>query len=159
MHKKIEFDFGSKKKIAKAKKINLAKGLAFGAAAGSAIGALSGVLFAPKSGKETRQTIKDDVTDATKKVTDNAKDVSEKAVTGMKDLAAKATDLVNEKLRSRNCCCNEFDSEVEACLCDEDSVDNDDDNCGCGCGCEETVETDEEAVSDSAYKENDTKEN
>lgn len=35
------------------------KGLAVGAAVGAVIGVITGILFAPKSGKETRQDIKD----------------------------------------------------------------------------------------------------
>lgn len=118
MNKKIEFDFGGKKKLAKAKerKKNVTKGLALGAAAGSALGALSGILFAPKAGKETRQQIKDEVTEAAKKAAVEVKDAGEKAATGIKELASKANELVNEKLRSRkdDCCCD------EAAPCNED---------------------------------------
>lgn len=118
MNKRIEFDFGGKKKIAKAKerKHNIAKGLAVGAAAGSAIGALSGVLFAPKSGKETRLQIKVDATEAAKKVAVDVKDASGKAAIGLKEFATKANGLVTEKLNSKrgNCCCS------EAAVCEDE---------------------------------------
>lgn len=109
MSKKIEFDFGGKKKLARAKKKNLAKGLAVGAAAGSALGALGGILFAPKSGKETRQQIKDDVAETAKKAATEVKDAGEKAAIGFKDLATKANEFVVDKLKNRkgDCCCEE----------------------------------------------------
>lgn len=120
MNKRIDFDFGGKKKAAIAKKKGLAKGLAAGVAAGSALGALGGLLFAPKSGKETRDQIADDVSDAAKKAVSDIKDAGEKAAGSIKDLAAKANELINEKIIPKNheCC--------ETCCAEEEAVDEED---------------------------------
>jgi gas vesicle protein len=110
MSKIIEFSFGGKKKAReKDLKKKIAKSLALGAVAGSALGAISGVLFAPKSGKETRQQIKDDVTEVAKKAAIDVKDASEKAAEGIKELAGKANEYVSEKLKNRkeDVCLNE----------------------------------------------------
>jgi gas vesicle protein len=126
VNRKIEFDFGKKKKMAKERKRFLAKGLAIGAAAGSALGALSGILFAPKSGKETRQLIKEEVTEAAKKASEEVKtvsekaavglkEVSEKAAVGIKDLATMANEIVVEKIKFKkdDCSCCEEVAAVE----------------------------------------------
>ena len=46
-----------KRKAEREKKIETAKNVAVGTAIGTAIGAAAGLLFAPKSGKETREDI------------------------------------------------------------------------------------------------------
>ncbi|EYE89567.1 hypothetical protein Q428_01990 [Fervidicella metallireducens AeB] len=85
MVKKIQFDINGKKRAKK----NLAKGLAIGAAAGTAIGALAGLIFAPKSGKETRNEIKENVTSGVKKAADEVKNASSKIVNEAKKLVKK----------------------------------------------------------------------
>lgn len=88
MVKKVEFHFGGKKKAKK----NLAKGIAIGTAAGSAIGAITGILLAPKSGKETRQKIKDDAActiNATKKAANSLKSTTLKATETAKTFIGK----------------------------------------------------------------------
>lgn len=108
MRRKIDFDFGGRKRAEQAKKKGLVKGLAAGIAAGSALGALSGILFAPKSGKETRLKIADDVSDAAKKAVGDIKDAGEKTASSIKDMAVKANDLINEKIKNKNqYCCDE----------------------------------------------------
>jgi gas vesicle protein len=136
MNRKIEFDFGKKKKIAKERKKFLAKGLTIGVAAGSALGALCGMLFAPKSGKETRQQIKNEVTEAAKKASDEMKVVSEKAAVGLKevsgkatdgikDIAAKANEIVKEKMKLKkdDCSCCEEVAVVEEASVTGDNID------------------------------------
>lgn len=49
------------------------KGLAAGVAIGAVLGVLTGILFAPKSGKETRQDIKDTAVKIAEKVEEDAK--------------------------------------------------------------------------------------
>ncbi|MCX7884971.1 MAG: YtxH domain-containing protein [Caloramator sp.] len=70
---KFEFDLRGKK----AKK-NLKKGLAVGTIIGTAAGVIGGILLAPKSGKETRDQIKDNAVNMSKKIADNAKDFTKK---------------------------------------------------------------------------------
>jgi gas vesicle protein len=126
MNKKIQFNIGKKKKAReKALKKNLAKGLALGAVAGSAIGAISGILFAPKSGKETRQQIKEDVSEVAKKAAVDIKDVSEKAAVGIKELAGKANEFVSEKFKNTkdDTCSDEAAiSYQEASITSEDEI-------------------------------------
>ncbi|MBR5418759.1 YtxH domain-containing protein [Candidatus Saccharibacteria bacterium] len=70
----------------KAKKQDSGNGkFILGAALGAIGGAIAGVLFAPKSGKETRK----DIADGTKKVAKKAKATGKKAVAaGKKDVQA-----------------------------------------------------------------------
>ena len=49
------------------------KGLALGAAIGAVAGVVTGILFAPKSGKETRQDIKDTAVKVAAKLQEEAK--------------------------------------------------------------------------------------
>ena len=51
-----------------------------GAAVGATLGAVAGVLFAPKSGKETREDIKNKANDAKDFTVDKASEVKEFAV-------------------------------------------------------------------------------
>jgi len=62
------------------------KGIAIGAAIGAAAGIVTGILFAPKSGKETRQDIKD----TSKKVIDKLLAESHKLHDELSDLIKKA---------------------------------------------------------------------
>lgn len=139
MNRKIEFDFGKKKKIAKERKKFLAKGLAIGVAAGSTLGALSGLLFAPKSGKETRQLIKDEVTEAAKKAAEDVKvvgekaaveikEVSEKVAVSLKEFANKANEIVTEKINFKKdgSCCEEAVIEDETAAVEEEIVPSED---------------------------------
>lgn len=60
---------------------------------GAAIGAVCGLLFAPKSGKETRQTIRD----FSDKVADDAKEEYEKASVKARELGGKAKNFIDEQ--------------------------------------------------------------
>jgi gas vesicle protein len=70
----------SRKKKEKAKKVKAAKKMATAATVGSAVGAIAGVLLAPKSGKETRQDIVNNVKSTSENVRNSARDIKEKAV-------------------------------------------------------------------------------
>jgi gas vesicle protein len=98
MGKRIVFDFGGKKTAKK----NLSKGLAIGTAAGAAFGAVAGLLFAPKSGKDTRKDIADGVTTTAKKVAEEVK-------AGSAKLGEKVEEVVKEGkqkiFKKRSCCC------------------------------------------------------
>lgn len=69
----------AKRKKERAKKIKSAKKLATAATVGSAAGAIAGLLLAPKSGKETRQIIANNVKSASENVRSSAVNVKEKA--------------------------------------------------------------------------------
>lgn len=84
-HVKINLDLHGKKKAQK----NLKKGLAIGASLGAVLGAVAGILSAPKSGKETREEIKNGVIDASGKVVETAKEVANKTVTLIKEKIKK----------------------------------------------------------------------
>lgn len=122
MAKKLVIRLGKKKKDDKK---NLKKGLAIGAAVGTAVGAVSGILLAPKSGKETRQLIKDETTKAIKKASDGIKDAVE--VT-----AEKAKELIKKVHKNQECQCEECCTE-ENCECEDN----------CDCGCEDNCNCDE----------------
>ena len=62
----------------KAEKIKKAKTAAAGVAAGVAAGAVGGILLAPKSGKETREDIKNASKQAVDAVSDKAAEALEK---------------------------------------------------------------------------------
>ena len=60
---------------------------------GAAIGAVCGILFAPKSGKETRQTIRD----FSEKVADDAKGEYDKISVKARDLGGRAKNFIDEQ--------------------------------------------------------------
>jgi gas vesicle protein len=68
------------------------KGLAIGAAIGAVFGVIGGILFAPKSGKETRSDIKHAAVTAADKVHAEADELLEKA----KSLTGKASDTAKK---------------------------------------------------------------
>ena len=82
-------------------------GLAAGIAAGAVIGAAVGILFAPKSGKETRADIKE-------KTGDVASAVKEKTVEyagAVKDKTKDVYQTVKDKLSCKDCCACEENAE------------------------------------------------
>ena len=76
------------------RKYIMAKGKAFGAAVlGAVVGAIAGVLFAPKSGKETREDLKrkaDEAKKTAEKKTDAAKKAARESMDEVKEAAARA---------------------------------------------------------------------
>jgi len=69
-------------------------GLALGAIIGAAIGGVAGILTAPKSGKETRQDIKDKVGDAKAKATKGRDELLFKAEEIGDDVRNKVVEVV-----------------------------------------------------------------
>lgn len=74
-----------------------AKTLAVGVAAGGAIGALSGLLFAPKSGKETRDGIKNTANDVSVKVKDKAIQTTDATKANITEAKAKIKNYIDSK--------------------------------------------------------------
>lgn len=85
MDKSNEKNYTSQKKIG-----STLKGAAVGTLAGAAAGLAAGVLLAPKSGKETRQTIKQKASAAKNKLTRKAEDVKDSAKDRIEEVKDKA---------------------------------------------------------------------
>lgn len=86
----------AKKKKEREKRIKAVKKIAMAVSIGSAVGAATGLLFAPKSGKETRQDIVNGVKDASESVRSSAGNVKDKAIEvqkGLKDVLGNARSL------------------------------------------------------------------
>ncbi len=66
---------------------------------GGAVGAVAGILLAPKSGKETREMLKNSATDAMKKADETVKEIQAKADDVVSDLQKKG-DEIKEKLQN-----------------------------------------------------------
>jgi gas vesicle protein len=76
------------------------KGLALGAAIGAVVGVVTGILFAPKSGKETRQDIKDTAVKVAAKLQEEAKHLQEELshlIEKAEEKAKEAGKTVSEK--------------------------------------------------------------
>jgi gas vesicle protein len=89
------------------------KGLAVGAAIGAVVGVVTGILFAPKSGKETRQDIKDTAAKVAARLQEEAKKLhvelnelievaEEKAKAAGKSVSAKTTELISQAKHTRD---------------------------------------------------------
>ena len=76
-------------------RIQNAKTLAIGISAAAAAGLAAGILFAPKSGKETRKDIKEKA----KEVVDNTKDAAVKNARALKESAAEAVQGISDVLK------------------------------------------------------------
>ncbi|MDB5162876.1 MAG: exported protein of unknown function [Candidatus Saccharibacteria bacterium] len=75
----------------------MAKGnLAIGAVIGAIAGFVSGVLLAPKSGKETRQEIKDGANKAKDVTVEKAEELKGKATKIANDVSDKAKDVAGD---------------------------------------------------------------
>ena len=70
------------------------KGIAIGVAIGAVIGVVTGVLFAPKSGKETREDIKNTTLRAAHKVHDESENLLEQA----KDFSGKVEEKAKKSV-------------------------------------------------------------
>lgn len=91
--RRIEKEKEVRRKIRKEKAVSVAK-----VAAGAAVGVGIGILFAPKSGKETRK----DIADATKKGVNYVSENVNNAVKIVADKAREVKDAVEEKYANRN---------------------------------------------------------
>lgn len=118
------FEKSRKEKERKAKK-ETAKKVVVGTAIGTAVGAVSGLLFAPKSGKETRDDIArktKETTDAVKvTIKDSAQVLMEKGEKIGKNIKDKIEEVKSKK--ENNCCVEEY-SEDDCCedeCCEEES--------------------------------------
>ena len=98
----------------KAEKIKKAKTAAAGVAAGVAAGAVGGILLAPKSGKETREDIKN----ASKQAVDA---VSDKAVGAQKEKFNDSKAKIKEYLDAKKAV-DEAYEECEECGVDSEDV-------------------------------------
>ncbi|WP_055667282.1 YtxH domain-containing protein [Desnuesiella massiliensis] len=113
-------------------KIRTAKKVATGAAAGILAGIAGGLLFAPKSGKETREDISNkakEVNDSIKTKADEAKkaleEKTEEVKTNYQEAKEKIVTYLNEK-KGKKCCegsCEEKEAEINSCeeekVCEE----------------------------------------
>lgn len=91
---KIKDLLGNSKKQEKKK---IVKKLAIGAGIGTAVGLVAGLLFAPKSGKETREQI-----------AKNTKDAVETVKGSIKEIKGKFEEAAATK---EGCCCGETNTE------------------------------------------------
>ncbi|HSH35928.1 YtxH domain-containing protein [Schnuerera sp.] len=80
-----------KKKAERQEKVDTAKKIAIG----TAIGAITGILFAPKSGKETRE----DIAKKTKETTETVKKSVKDSVESIKEVEGKVRDDIKDKVR------------------------------------------------------------
>lgn len=109
----------------KKKKNDTAKNVAIGAGIGTALGLAAGFLFAPKSGKETRENI----AKGAQKLTEEVKEKLEEASSKIKEMASKKSENSSGNDNSSDCCCECTDSEYEPDCCDEIcSCEDDDEN-------------------------------
>ncbi|MDU3406444.1 YtxH domain-containing protein [Clostridium sp.] len=86
-----------KKEKAKKEKAKVAKNLALGATIGVAAGLASGLLFAPKSGKDTRQSLKKTANDLNNTIKSKAIDVTEDAKSNFSDAKSKIAKYLESK--------------------------------------------------------------
>jgi len=88
---------------------NRTKNIALGAGIGTAIGVAAGILFAPKSGRETRQIITDRTCETIKNLKDNIASTKNKVSASVKEKAEKVRDTgqkaaedVKENLKNKD---------------------------------------------------------
>ncbi len=96
------------------KRIEATKRIATGATVGISLGLALGVLFAPKSGKETREDIKEGLHSAKDSLAEASKTIKEKAVVLSEDLKTKAHEMIASIKEKQSCC-----GEEDCCDCDE----------------------------------------
>lgn len=98
--KKIEDKRRAKRIQERNKKAKIAT---LGIATGAITGVLGGVLFAPKSGKETRENIKNTSIDVTSKVSNKAHEVKDTLNNNVKESKTKIKEyLENRRNNSKN---------------------------------------------------------
>jgi gas vesicle protein len=86
-----------KKEKAKKEKAKVAKNVALGATIGVAAGLASGLLFAPKSGKDTRKSLKKTANDLNNTIKTKAIDVTEDAKNNFSDAKNKIAKYLESK--------------------------------------------------------------
>lgn len=113
----------AKKRQAMAK---TAKTVGVTAVVGASIGAIGGILFAPKSGKETREDLKNTAIDANKKLkakTEEAKiALNEKMQTGKENISEANAKIKNYLKEKKNKELVAPANEVEEVVADENAV-------------------------------------
>ncbi|WP_100065179.1 YtxH domain-containing protein [Miniphocaeibacter massiliensis] len=80
----------------KKKQLETARKVALGTAAGAIVGITAGVLFAPKSGEETRQDIKDFASDTKETVKDGINTAKDNIIYKTEEIAGDIKDKYNE---------------------------------------------------------------
>lgn len=116
----------------KAEKIKKAKTAVAGVAAGAAVGAVGGILLAPKSGKETRENIKNASKQAVNTVSDKALDAKSKA--------GDVLDAQKEKFNDSKAKIREYldSKKSEECTdCIESPLEDESDEIECEVECDE----------------------
>jgi gas vesicle protein len=88
-------------------RINTAKNLALGATIGSAIGATAGLLFAPRSGRETREEIARRTNESMDAIRDNVSDTKARISSSLRatsetwrDAAEQCADIVKSAAKT-----------------------------------------------------------
>lgn len=90
-----------KRKTERTRAAKCAAGYALGLVAVAAVGVAVGMLFAPKSGKETREDIKEKVTDSIETIKDKAQKVKEKLEKNEEDDSEETEKSSEEKPKSK----------------------------------------------------------
>jgi gas vesicle protein len=115
--------YNAKRKKKQAQTIDTAKKVGMGLGIGAAIGSALGVLFAPKSGKETRKDITDTAKDTVVNIKESAGEMGEKISKIVEEGKERIVNIKKDKSSE-----NEAAAEGEKCC---------DDNESCCGGCEE----------------------
>ena len=110
------FNLIEKKRKEKRKKI--VKAATVSTLVGGTIGVVSGVLLAPKSGKDTRNDIKERVTDVKAKTVEQSKALKN----NMKEAKDKIKDYLNNKREKENA--SEQEIEIQEIVLSEETTEN-----------------------------------
>ncbi len=101
-----------RKEKAKKEKARVAKNVALGATIGVAAGLASGLLFAPKSGRDTRDSLKKTANDLNNTIKTKAIDVTEDAKNNFSDAKSKITKYLESKKAIANNSVEDFEEEI-----------------------------------------------
>lgn len=107
MKKILELLNGKHERIAKKK---VAKKMAVGTAIGAVSGLIAGIFFAPKSGKESREIVKNGIKDTAEKINDAAN----KAKQVLDSAVGEVSDKINEFKDKKGSCCKDKESESKS---------------------------------------------
>lgn len=86
-----------KKKQARKAKMNTAKNLTIGALVGVAAGAVTGVLLAPKSGKETREDLKNKSAEINNNIKTKASEIKSSTVSNISEAKSRINEYLENK--------------------------------------------------------------